>query len=137
MGANDHKEKEMKTIEHKGKTYEVLTLGRISEITHAKLAGGKAVDAESDDYCVITQSPCDYSETRFGFDELEDFGIVPLRLVPKEPVTFEGITHGYQTSSRDGFDLLITVSQDEVNRLSELGVTLNKRFRCVEIVEEA
>jgi hypothetical protein len=56
--------------------------------------------------------------------------------VPKEPVTFEGVTHGWQTSSRDGFDLLITVSQDEVNRLSDLGVTLNKRFRCVEIVEE-
>lgn len=38
----------MNTITHEGTTYEVLTIDRISEITHAKLAGGKVVEADAD-----------------------------------------------------------------------------------------
>ena len=37
------------TIKIDGKDYEVLTLDRIGEITHAKLAGGKVVGAKKCD----------------------------------------------------------------------------------------
>jgi hypothetical protein len=122
-------EREM-NIEHEGQTYEVLTLDRISEITHAKLAGGKVVTASEIDCGIVTlASPTSYISTRFGEDELEHFGIQPLRLVPKEPVTFEATfakCHGARW--RPVYDL------DE-------GIALQgceqKRFRCVEIVEEA
>jgi hypothetical protein len=87
------KEREM-NITHEGKTYEVLTLDRISEITHAKLAGGKVVDAQTDScgasIAVGTPVGC-REEMWFQIDELADFGIQPLRLVPVEPVTFEGV----------------------------------------------
>jgi hypothetical protein len=126
-------------IEHEGQTYEVLTLDRISEITHAKLAGGAVTTAKAS-LCGagITVSSIGTDLTTTLLDrEIEDFAVQPLRLVPVKPVTFEGVTHGYQTSDRDGFDLRITVSDNEIERLSQLGATLGKRFRCVEIVEEA
>jgi hypothetical protein len=116
-------------IEHEGQTYEVLTLDRISEITHAKLAGGKVVTASEIDCGIVTlASPTSYISTRFGEDELEHFGIQPLRLVPKEPVTFEATfakCHGARW--RPVYDL------DE-------GIALQgceqRKFRCVEIGEE-
>jgi len=75
------------TIGNEG--YEVLPLDRISEITHAKLAGGKVVKSEEFDCDVITLcSPAGYVSTRFGVDELEPFGIQPLKLIERKPVEF-------------------------------------------------
>jgi hypothetical protein len=115
----------MNTIEHGGKTYEVLTLDRISEITHAKLAGGKVVGTKQIDYTAIRcESPFGkhLAHTDFLFEELEPYGIQPLRLVPKEPVTFEGISY-------------TGVGNPYI--LAPAGTPHGKRFRCVEIVEEA
>lgn len=130
----------MNTIEIEGQTYEVLTLDRISEITHAKLAGGAVTPAS------LFANPCssharikllNVEETLrhcFYAFELEPFCIQPLRLVPREPVTFEA--ECYQ--SRNSDDWCILHSDDEAlrNALWRYGTT-TKRFRCVEIVEEA
>ena len=122
----------MNTIEHEGQTYEVLTLDRISEITHARLAGGKVKDASAvvpsfiEPYVVFRcpngQNICmDLSET-------QDHGIQPLRLVPRESVTFEAT---FALSGSSWYPL---------HHLSDGLAHQNsttKRFRCVEIVEEA
>jgi hypothetical protein len=117
-------------IEHDGKTYEVLTLERISEITHARLAGGKVTKARPEGGIVLLTSPIDpvFAENEYHRNELEPFGIQPLRLVPKEPVTFEATfakCHGARW--RPVYDL------DE-------GIALQgceqRKFRCVEIGEE-
>lgn len=122
-GLKWEKEKREMNIEHEGKTYEVLTLDRIGEITHAKLAGGKVVTASEIDCGIVTlASPTSYISTRFGEDELEHFGIQPLRLVPKVPVTFEGRS----VRTLQG-DVCIWLPHE----------VEGKRFRCVEIVEEA
>jgi hypothetical protein len=116
-------------IEHEGKTYEVLTLDRISEITHAKLAGGKVVHGAWSHLKSVRIFMVGNSGEYHVWnpEELADFGIQPLRLVPKEPVTFEGdfaLVNGFWT---------------RVACLDE-GIALQgceqKRFRCVEIVEE-
>lgn len=82
----------MKTITHDGKEYEVLPLDRISEITHAKLAGGKVVVAT-----YVLRSICSLyvrspihgvTDTLYDGNELADFGIQPLKLLPKVPVEF-------------------------------------------------
>jgi hypothetical protein len=111
-------------IKHEGKTYEVLTLDRISEITHAKLVGGKVVIAR----ClrgfthIYTIEDDVEAVTTFVEPELVDYGIIPLRLVPKEPVTFDrDVLPGF------GGTRYIGVPAD---------VPVGKRFRCVEIVEE-
>jgi len=103
-------------IEHDGKTYEVLTLGRISEITHAKLAGGKVVKPEFSE--LVKEYYIDMSGEVWQEDWVS-LGIQPLRLVQKEPVTFEACV------DRRGW---IPAPKE-----AEPG----KRFRCVEIVEEA
>lgn len=124
----------MNTIEIDGKTYEVLTLDRISEITHAKLAGGKVVEAmmveDGEPFCRIA-SPSDLvlDDRDLFLEELTDFGIQPLRLVPREPVTFEATFEWMQ----DGFWYPCHYLDDALgSNRSNL-----KRFRCVEIVEEA
>jgi len=119
-------------IEHEGKTYEVLTIDGISEITHAKLAGGKVVEAmmveDGEPFCRIA-SPSDLvlDDRDLFLEELADFGIQPLRLVPKEPVTFEAT---FALSGSSWYPL---------HHLSDGLAHQNsttKRFRCVEIVEE-
>jgi hypothetical protein len=112
-------------IEHEGKTYEVLPLDRISEVTHAKLAGGKVWIASAivpsfiEPYVVFRrpngQNIC------MNLSETQDHNIQPLRLVPKEPVTFEAISYRSMT--------------ENPYILAPVGVPVGKRFRCVEIVE--
>jgi hypothetical protein len=113
----------MNTIEHEGQTYEVLTLDGISEITHAKLAGGKVVEATCIDRLYIRVGvPLAPNNCHvYYFDEFEDNNIQPLRLVPNEPVTFEGISY-------------TGVGNPYI--LAPAGTPHGKRFRCVEIVEE-
>jgi hypothetical protein len=130
-GLKWEKEEREMNIEHDGKTYEVLTLDRISLITHARLAGGKVVEAgkASPGYFKVRASDeSDPHHFCYKTQELADNNIQPLRLVPKEPVTFEATfakCHGARW--RPVYDL------DE-------GIALQgceqKRFRCVEIVEE-
>ena len=119
----------MNTIEHEGQAYEVLTLDRISEITHAKLAGGAVVEVEAGKCLITFDSPTgSQEEMGFKFNELEPFGIQPLRLVPREPVTFEAT---FALSGSSWYPL---------HHLSDGLAHQNsttKRFRCVEIVEEA
>jgi hypothetical protein len=124
-GLKWEKEEREMNIEHEGKTYEVLTLDRISEITHARLAGGKVVTAETNGTDVWLWSPTmEHADaTCFDLTELEPYGIQPLRLVPNEPVTFEGIAFASQSCG----DFIICVPKEAVG----------KQFRCVEIVEEA
>jgi hypothetical protein len=113
----------MNTITHDGKTYEVLTIDRISEITHARLAGGKVKEVSlrgSQQRWVIWDWVKGYGGVYI--EDFEDLGIQPLRLVPKEPVTFEGMVK----SGLGGARYLIVPGSEPVG----------KRFRCVEIVEE-
>ncbi len=113
-------------IEHGGKTYEVLPLDRISEITHAKLAGGKVTKSvHVHDGWIRVESPSELviGAHEYLHDELNDLGIQPLRLVPKEPVTFEA----YAVRPIGAGQVLIVCPFE-----ADL-----KRFRCVEIVEEA
>ncbi len=115
----------MSTIEHEGKTYEVLSLDRISEITHAKTLSGAILSARSIDGFHYVYTDCENWEavTTFCDEEFEIFGIQPLRLVPKEPVTFEA----YAVRPIGAGQVLIVCPFE-----ADL-----KRFRCVEIVEEA
>lgn len=119
-------------IEHEGQTYEVLPLDRISEITHAKLAGGKVVEAQKASPGYFKVRASDESDPHhfcYKTQELADNGIQPLRLVPKELVTFEA------TFARES-----TGYWYPLHHLDD-GITyegkVKRRFRCVEIVEEA
>lgn len=112
----------MNTIEHEGKTYEVLTIDRISEANHAVTSVGvvreiQRSEVDGEPHCLIPMN---------GFvicqDIWEHIGIIPLRLVPKEPVTFEGVA--YLGSDSHAY---IRLPKDYSG----------KRFRGVEIVEEA
>jgi len=110
----------MNTIEHEGQTYDVLTLDRISEITHAKLAG-EIFDAT---YLGLYPKPdCILVDGDVYTAKMQSHNnIQPLRLVPKEPVTFEARA----TRTLQG-DVCIWLPHE----------VEGKRFRCVEIVEEA
>ena len=114
----------MNTIKDGENEYEVLTIDRISEITHAKLAGGKVRK------CVLRGQFNKFIEWQHPsnggayINDFEDLGIQPLRLVPKEPVTFEGVVVKEDLGVRD--DWVIYAPEEYVG----------KRFRCVEIVEE-
>jgi hypothetical protein len=110
----EKEKREMNTIEHEGKTYEVLD-GWSRLPTHAKLATGIkkvgympiGITIDGDEYTM---------------KQINDNGIQPLRLVPKEPVTFEG--RAVRTLQGD---VCIWVPHE----------VEGKPFRCVEIMEEA
>jgi hypothetical protein len=112
-------------IEHDGKTYEVLTLDRISEITHAKLAGGVVLSAfiggNTHLYVKLLESDKTCRHVFWPF-EFTSYNIQPLRLVPKEPVTFEADS----MFVRDDIPVILIKKE-----------YVGKRFRCVEIMEEA
>ena len=118
----------MNTIEHEGKTYEVLSLDRISEITHAKLAGGNVRQ------CVLRGQFNKFIEWKHPsnggayINDFQDLCIQPLRLVTKEPVTFEATF-----ALVDGFWTRITCLDDGIAYQHKE----KKNFRCVEIGEEA
>jgi hypothetical protein len=61
------------------------------------------------------------------FRSMELLGIRPLRLVPKEPVTFEGVIKNYYDGGK--WHRLLELPSQE-------GFKDGQRFRCVEIVEE-
>jgi hypothetical protein len=114
----------MNTIEHDGQTYKVLTLDRISEITHAKLAGGlmEATPAPRWEHAIVIDGAI-YTRQMQELNQIQ-----PLRLVPREPVTFEA---DFALSGSSWYPL---------HHLSDGLAHQNsttKRFRCVEIVEEA
>jgi hypothetical protein len=119
----------MNTIEHEGQTYEVLSLDRISEITHAKLAGGKVKEVSlrgSQQRWVIWDWVKGYGGVYI--EDFEDLGIQSLRLVPREPVTFESTF----AKDKDGKFYPVYSLDDGI---AYQGYD-QKRFRCVEIVEE-
>ena len=113
-------------IKHEGKTYEVLTIDRISEITHAKLAGGAVTTAKAS-LCgagiIVSSIGTDLTTTLID-REIEDFAVQPLRLVPKELVAFEEVFFKGETTN-------------QWYQCFASGSRPTKRFRCVEIVEEA
>jgi hypothetical protein len=126
----------MNTITHEGKTYEVLTIddfkGVGNQPDHARLPGGKVFPVYFDDH--RQEFYCKYSHG-VALSCWEDLGIQPLRLVPKEPVTFDAPgavffkthtvdNHGHE--SPRGYWAIPIPS----------GISHLKRFRCVEIVEE-
>ena len=112
----------MNIIKHDGKTYEVLTLDQMDEAKYVATASGKV-------FPVMVSSTAEHPRlfVSEGFnifaETWEDLGIQPLRLVPNEPVTFEGVVESVATRHR-GY---IVVPNKE---------WIGKRFRCVEIVEE-
>ena len=77
----------MNKITHEGNDYEVLTLDpeSIKQITHARLAGGKVVDAEIDP--VRNEFCCVYANC-IWLRHWEDLGIQPLKLLERKPVEF-------------------------------------------------
>ena len=118
----------MNKIELEGKTYEVLdaaNLESIKLITHAKLAGGKVVEVEE---CPVRGELCCLYSKGIWLRNWQDLGIQPLRLVPKEPVTFEATF-----ALVSGFWTRVTCLDDGI---AYQGYE-QKPFRCVEIVEGA
>jgi hypothetical protein len=112
-------------IEHDGKTYEVLAIDRIKLITHARLAGGKVVGTKIiDDTAIRCESPFGkhLAHTDFLFEELEHFGIQPLRLVPNEPVTFEAWT---AIVNFHGNDVVAIICPKDVH--------IDMKFQCVAV----
>lgn len=85
----------MNTITHEGNDYEVLSLDRISEITHAELAGGEVVESQSHESCgkpyiFIPLIAADSSEYQISLNivNIQRLGIQPLKLLEKVPVEF-------------------------------------------------
>jgi hypothetical protein len=121
---------EMNTIEHDGKTYEVLdpTSTASQDCEFAILGDG-------------TLRSCKYKEDSRGdsgflvadswvyFRSMKLLGIQPLRLVPKEPVTFEATFAREST----GYWYPLHHLDDGI----AYGGKVQRKFRCVEIVEEA
>lgn len=109
----------MSKITHEGQEYEVLPLDRISEITHAKLAGGIRT-ANGDEVGIVwIDLRFDTKDARFAFEELADFGIQPLKLLPKRPVEFTREAYaGHSTA-------FIQLPAD----------CAGKKFKCVEVTE--
>ena len=128
-------------IEHEGKTYEVLDATdpeSIKLITHAKMGGGDIVESDYNEVASVIYIPFQGGDYRLSFGEksIRFLGIQPLRIVPKEPVTFEGdvafVGQGV-IEGTPGIHRLVefAVSEDVWQKLEK-----GKRFRCVEIVEE-
>lgn len=118
------------TITRDGQEYEVLPLDRINEITHAKLAGGKVIHCDVKTPAVmepyITMRRTHATKETFGLSDMADFGIQPLKLLPKVPVEFVAT---FAKSGTDWYPL---------HRLSDGLAHQNsatKRFRCVEVTE--
>jgi hypothetical protein len=121
MGHEVTEEKEMNTIEIDGKTYEVLT-GWARNVTHAQMATGiRSVDASHP--CILIDGDA-YTMRQVNANKIQ-----PLRLMPKEPVTWV-CEFG---NSGDGFWFPIYCLDDALAYQHKE----KKRFRCVEIVEEA
>ena len=82
----------MNKITHEGNDYEVLTRDRISEITHARLAGGVIVNSEYDPgfhrVTLLGEHLGTCFKKPFIMMELEMYGIQPLKLLEKVPVEF-------------------------------------------------
>ncbi len=118
-------------IEHEGKTYEVLTIdelnGHIPFRLYVRLASGQINEADyvPSSELVGVKVRCDQYEV--GKYSLEAFGIQPLRLVPKEPVTFEATFAREST----GYWYPLHHLDDGI----AYGGKVQRRFRCVEIVE--
>lgn len=110
------------TITIDGKDYEVLTLDRIGEITHAKLAGGKVVDAKNTGFIEIQTA---HAEMILDSYEMADLGIQPLKLIERKPVEFVGEV---VIANFHGSDLMVVIPRS--------GVELGMKFRCVQIAEE-
>ena len=114
------------TITIDGKDYEVLTLDRIGEITHDRLAGGKVVDAQyQTEFClgVTVASPePDTQPTTLAESELESFGIQPLKLIERVPVEFEAWT---AIVNFHGNDVVAIICPETVH--------IDTKFQCVAV----
>jgi hypothetical protein len=127
---------EINTVEIDGNVYEVLDLTNpesIKLITHAKLAGGKVLEIvgiEDDSFEVRLSDGSDFYFSSASFQDLDIQPLQllskPLRLVPKEPVTFEG-----QVTRVDGGNCYV-----DMIAVDCAGAKPGMRFLCTEIVEE-
>ena len=115
------------TITIDGKDYEPLTLDRIGEITHARLAGGKVVGAKKCDPYIRVGVPQTSDNCHVYYsEELEDNNIQPLNLVERKPVSFVSFSTLEHT---DRGDLMVICAPHEVKE--------GMKFKCVQIIEEA
>ena len=115
------------TITIDGKEFEVLTRDRIGEITHARLAGGKVVVIDK-----VLDGKYGYihwaESTGAYVKDLEDLGIQPLKLIELVPVEFVATF-----ALVGGFWTRVTCLDDGIAYKGNE----QKKFRCVEVVEEA
>lgn len=94
------------TITIDDQDYEVLTLDRIGEITHAKLAGGKATTAQDRLNAIRVFIPNGSGEYHcWSPGELEDFGIQPLKLIERVPVEVIGKFTGVEVYAVAGYEV--------------------------------
>jgi hypothetical protein len=126
----------MNKIELEGKTYEVLAIDRISKITHAKYAGmgddnaphQAKYQAFGGSWGIMVKED-DVQEAHFyPLSVVKKHNIQPMRLVPKEPVTFEA------TFARESTGYWYPLHHLDDGIAYEGKV--QRKFRCVEIVEE-
>jgi hypothetical protein len=118
----------MNTITIDGQEYEVLG-DDLSAITHARLVSGKVVKSSAGFYrseLFITVPHDDNDETEIYPRHLEDFGITPLRLIPREPVSFE-LSFYFQNGR---WHEIAGLDDGFASQGSPI-----KRFRCTEIIE--
>lgn len=93
------------TITIDGKDYEVLTLDRIGEITHARLAGGKVVKTLPRDDVHFVKVKLDIAYHDFFYAELDPLGIQPLKLIERKPVEVIGKFTGVEVYADAGYEV--------------------------------
>ena len=111
------------TITIDGKDYEPLTLDRIGEITHARLAGGKVVGAKKCDPYIRVGVPQTSDNCHVYYsEELEDNNIQPLKLIERKPVEFVAWT---AIVNFHGNDVVAIICPETVH--------IDTKFQCVEV----
>ena len=112
------------TITIDGKDYDVLTLDRISEITHAKMGGGDIVESEYNDLNDVIYVPFKNGDYRlsFGHESIRFLGIQPLKLIERKPVKFEAWT---AIVSFHGNDVVAIICPETVH--------IDTKFQCVAV----
>lgn len=118
------------TITIGDETYEVLTLDRICEITHAKLAGGKVTTVLRRLTALKVFIPNGSGEYHcWQPSELAGFGIQPLKLIERKPVEFVGRCFGgsvHPTSQHIMLEVPLGAP-----------VEIGKHYKLTQIMEEA
>lgn len=121
------------TITIDGKEYEVLTLGKHSSMTHVLFAGGTVEEAETCNdqgkgFWVFADNPDNPNGDRYSVETARLHNIQPLKLIERKPVEFVA---DFAKSGSVWYPLH-HLSDGLAHQNSEV-----KKFRCVQITEEA